>query len=78
MTCAMRVATCLILALTARADITVTFPQALERAMRLRTVASTTFEQQASMLEALPFRTLPTVRAETGIPSALVRRASAA
>jgi outer membrane protein TolC len=60
----------LFLALTARADITVTFPQALERAMRLRTVSSTSFEQQASMLEALPFRTLPTVRAETGISSA--------
>jgi outer membrane protein TolC len=52
------------------ADITVTFAQALERAMRLRTASSTSFEEQASMLEALPFRTLPTVRAETGISSA--------
>jgi outer membrane protein TolC len=48
---------------------TLTFPVALERAMRTR-AAATTYDDRARMLEALPFRTLPVIRAETGISTA--------
>ena len=48
---------------------TMTFPAALERAMRTR-AAATTYDERAKTLEALPFRTLPVIRAETGISTA--------
>jgi outer membrane protein TolC len=48
---------------------TLTFPAALEKAMRTR-AAATTYDDRARTLEALPFRTMPVVRAETGISSA--------
>lgn len=48
---------------------TLTFPAALEQAMRTR-AATTTYDDRAKTLEALPFRTLPVIRAETGISSA--------
>jgi outer membrane protein TolC len=51
------------------ADTTLTFPAAIERAFRVRG-AATTFDAQAATLEALPFRTLPVVRAETGFSTA--------
>lgn len=53
----------------AAADSRLTFPAALERAMRARAL-TTTFDAHAQTLEALPFRTLPSVRAETGFSSA--------
>jgi len=48
---------------------TLNFPTALERAMRTR-AAATTYDERAKTLEALPFRTLPVVRAETGVSTA--------
>ena len=51
------------------AQITITFPAAVERAMRTR-AGATTYADQAAMLDALPFHTLPTVRAETSFSSA--------
>ena len=57
------------IALAATLAATLTFPAALERAMHTRAVA-TTYDDRARTLEALPFRTLPVVRAETGISSA--------
>lgn len=48
---------------------TLNFPAALERAMRSR-AAATTYDERAKTLEALPFRTLPVIRAETGISTA--------
>lgn len=48
---------------------TLTFPAALERAMRTR-AAATTYDDRAKTLEALPFRTLPVVRAEAGVSTA--------
>lgn len=48
---------------------TLTFPTALERAMRTR-AAATTYDDRAKTLEALPFRTLPVIRAETGVSTA--------
>lgn len=48
---------------------TLTFPAALERAMRTR-AAATTYDERAKTLEALPFRTLPIIRAETGVSTA--------
>lgn len=59
----------LLLTLPASADNTLTFPAAIERAFRVRG-ATTTFDAQAQTLEALPFRTLPVVRAETGFSTA--------
>lgn len=59
----------LLLALPLHADVTLTFPAALERALRIR-AATTTFDAHAQTLEALPFRTLPVVRAETGFSTA--------
>lgn len=56
-----------ILAVTLAA--TLTFPTALERAMRTR-AAATTFDERAKTLEALPFHTLPVVRAEAGVSTA--------
>ena len=56
-----------VLAITLAA--TMTFPAALERAMRTRADA-TTYDERAKTLEALPFRTLPVVRAETGVSTA--------
>ncbi|HVE71896.1 MAG TPA: TolC family protein [Thermoanaerobaculia bacterium] len=53
----------------ASAELTVSFPQAIERAMRTR-AGATTYSDQAELLDALPFRTLPTVRAETAYSSA--------
>jgi hypothetical protein len=53
----------------AHAANTITCPAALERAMRTR-AAGTTFDARARTLEALPFYTLPTVRAEAGLSSA--------
>ncbi|HEX8411468.1 MAG TPA: TolC family protein [Thermoanaerobaculia bacterium] len=46
-----------------------TFPAAIERAMRTR-ASTTTYADHAAILDALPFRTLPTVRAETSFSSA--------
>ena len=46
-----------------------TFPSALSRALHLRASAST-FADHAEALEGLSFRTLPTVRAESGFSSA--------
>lgn len=61
---------CLVLlALPLHAQRTLTFPVALEKAMRAR-AAATTFDADAAVLEALPFHTLPTVRAETGFSTA--------
>jgi outer membrane protein TolC len=51
------------------AQVTITFPAAVERAMRTR-AGTTTYADHASMLDALPFHTLPTVRAETSFSSA--------
>ncbi|HYC93742.1 MAG TPA: TolC family protein [Thermoanaerobaculia bacterium] len=51
------------------AQITITFPAAVERAMRMR-AGTTTYADHASMLDALPFHTMPTVRAETAFSSA--------
>ncbi len=48
---------------------TLTFPAALERAMRTR-AAATTYDDRAQIIEALPFRTLPVIRAEAGISTA--------
>ncbi len=48
---------------------TLSFPAALEQAMRTR-AATTTYDERAKTLEALPFRTLPIIRAETGISTA--------
>ncbi|HEX2062715.1 MAG TPA: hypothetical protein VHK90_18380, partial [Thermoanaerobaculia bacterium] len=59
----------LLLTVPVFADVTLTFPAALERALRIR-AATTTFDAHARTLEALPFRTLPTVRAETGFSTA--------
>src|SRR5687768_1665644 len=59
----------LLMALPLHAANTITFPAALERAMRTR-AAGTTFDAHARTLEALPFYTLPTVRAEAGLSSA--------
>ncbi len=55
----------LLVALGASAEVTLTFPVALERAMR-----ATPYVDHAAMLDALPFRTLPVVRAETAYSSA--------
>lgn len=65
----MRALAVLVIALPLYADVTMTFPSALERALRIR-AATTTFDAHAQTLEALPFRTLPTVRAETGFSTA--------
>lgn len=59
----------LVLTLAAHADVTLTFPVALERAMRTR-AGATTYADHAAMLDALPFHTLPVVRAETAYSSA--------
>ena len=59
----------LLFTLTAHADVTLTFPVALERAMRTR-AGATTYADHAAMLDALPFHTLPVVRAETAYSSA--------
>ena len=48
---------------------TLTFPVAIERAMRTR-AGATTYADHAAMLDALPFRTMPVVRAETSYSSA--------
>ncbi len=53
----------------ASADVTLTFPVALERAMRTR-ASATTYADHAQILDALPFHTLPVVRAETSYSSA--------
>lgn len=60
-----RIALAILLALTARADVTITFPAALDRAMR-----ATASADYVAMLDALPSRTFPTVRAETAYSSA--------
>ena len=54
-----RVALAILLALGARADVTITFPAALDRAM------SAPASDFTAILDALPSHTLPTVRAET-------------
>jgi outer membrane protein TolC len=59
----------LLFPIVAHAEITITFPMAVERAMRTR-AGATTYADQAAMLDALPFYTLPTVRAETAFSSA--------
>ncbi|HEX6087970.1 MAG TPA: TolC family protein [Thermoanaerobaculia bacterium] len=59
----------LLFTVIAHAQVTVTFPMAVERAMRMR-AGTTTYADQAAMLDALPFYTLPTVRAETAFSSA--------
>ncbi|HEX6160841.1 MAG TPA: TolC family protein [Thermoanaerobaculia bacterium] len=59
----------LLATVTLHADTTLSFQQALDRAMKVRALSST-YEEHASTLEALPFRNLPVVRAETGISSA--------
>lgn len=59
----------LLVTLSAHAQATVTFPAAIERAMRTR-ASTTTYADHAAILDALPFRTLPTVRAETSFSSA--------
>ena len=64
-----RAALLLILGCAAHADTTLSFQQAVDRAMKTRALTST-YEEHASTLEALPFRTMPVVRAETGISSA--------
>ncbi|HEX6099544.1 MAG TPA: TolC family protein [Thermoanaerobaculia bacterium] len=56
-------------AFTASANVTLTFPAALERAMRTR-AGATTYADHAAMLDALPFHTMPVVRAETSYSSA--------
>ena len=53
----------------ASAESTITFPQAVERAMRTR-AGATTYSDEAALLDALPVRTMPTVRAETAFSSA--------
>ena len=58
-----------VVALSASAQVTLTFPNAIERAMRTR-AGATTYADHAAILDALPFRTLPTVRAETAFSSA--------
>lgn len=55
----------LLVPLIARADVTLTFPAALERAVRMHAPASDT-----SILDTLPTRTLPVFRAETAFSSA--------
>ena len=64
-----RLAVALLFPVVAYAQITITFPAAVERAMRTR-AGATTYSDQAEMLDALSFRTLPTVRAETSLSSA--------
>ena len=64
-----RLAVALLFPVVACAQITITFPAAVERAMRTR-AGATTYSDQAEMLDALSFRTLPTVRAETSLSSA--------
>jgi outer membrane protein TolC len=65
----MRIAFALLFAFTASAEVTLTFPVAIERAMRTR-AGATTYADHAAMLDALPFHTLPVVRAETAYSSA--------
>ncbi len=59
----------LLVTLAAHAEIVITFPVAIERAMRTR-AGATTYADHAAILDALPLRTLPTVRAETAYSSA--------
>ena len=59
----------LLTTLSTHADVTLTFPIALERAMRTR-AGATTYADHAQLLDALPFHTLPVVRAETSYSSA--------
>lgn len=49
--------------------VTLTFPDAVERAMRTR-AAETAYDAQARALEALPVGASPVIRAETGISTA--------
>jgi outer membrane protein TolC len=55
------------------ADQVLTFPHALERALRTRG-ATATFERQAEILESLPTRTAPIVRAESGFSNLVTER----
>ena len=64
-----RLAVVLLAPVIAHAQLTITFPAAVERAMRMR-AGTATYADQASILDALPFHTLPTVRAETAYSSA--------
>ena len=64
---AIAVAVCL--PLLAHAETTLTFSDALDRALRTRS-AVTTSTGHAALLDALPLRTMPTVRAETAYSSA--------
>jgi outer membrane protein TolC len=56
-------------AFAAHAEVTLTFPVAIERAMRTR-AGTTSYADHAAILDAIPLRTLPTVRAETAYSSA--------
>lgn len=59
----------LLAAATAHAEVALTFPVAIERAMRTR-AGATTYADHAAILDAIPLRTLPSVRAETAYSSA--------
>lgn len=59
----------LFLPVLADAQLTLTFPDALDRALRARS-AVTASGDHAALLDALPVRTLPAVRAETSYSSA--------
>lgn len=67
------VAACWLLVVSVQAEEPLTFDRALQRAIEARG-ATATFDRQAAMLESLPARTTPVVRAETGFSNLVTDR----